>query len=210
MKTTHKNFLLIFSIMILFTSCKEKSLVKEASQASSSVDEVVSVQGTDNMPVEEDLLRNAGLDGDIETVKEMIARNVNVNALDQDGRSALMFASFNGHLEIVRTLKEKGAKINLQDYVGRTALMFASSGKFPETVKFLLENEADPNLIDREENFTAIMFAAAEGNMEVVKILLTYGADPNLKDVDGETAELFARTNGHLEVADFLKEWTEK
>lgn len=204
MKRPYIILALIFSLSLTLFSCKEKTGSQNESQLSKNKGERQVSQMDIIKPAEEELLRKSCLDGDLAMVNELLNRNVNVNALDQDGRTALMFAAFNGHLEMVKLLYEKGAEINLQDYVGRTALMFASSGKFPETVKFLLENEADPNLVDTEENFTAIMFAAAEGNMEVVKILIDFKADPDLKDVDGETAELFARTNGHIEVADYL------
>lgn len=205
MKKSYILLALIFSFSLSLFSCKEKTGIKNEPQVSFNKGEPGDGQMDVRKLAEEELLRKSGLEGDISMVKELLDRNVNVNALDQDGRTALMFAAFNGHLEIVKSLYEKGAKINLQDYVGRTALMFASSGKFPETVNFLLEEGADANLVDTEENFTAIMFAASEGNMEVVKVLLKFKADPNLKDVDGETAEIFARTNGHIEVADYLK-----
>jgi ankyrin repeat protein len=52
------------------------------------------------------------------------------------------------------------------------------------------------------------MFAAAEGHIDVVRILLEYNADPSLEDIDGDTAETFARQNGHSEVADLLKSET--
>jgi ankyrin repeat protein len=63
-------------------------------------------------------------------------------------------------------------------------------------------------VVDSEEHFTPIMFAAAEGHIDVVRILLEYNADPSLEDIDGDTAETFARQNGHSEVADLLKSET--
>lgn len=89
--------------------------------------------------------------------------------------------------------------------MGRTALLYASTGPFPETVKLLLDHHADPNKVDNDEHFSPLMHAAAEGQLEVVKILLARGADPELKDIDGETAALFARNNGHTEVAGLIQ-----
>ncbi len=196
--------LLLVSQLILI-SCKDRTPIQNAPQTSGEVDEIPAVPQKVKLPMEEELLRKSSLEGDVGTVSELLARNVDVNSLDQDGRTALMFAAFNGHLEIVIALYEAGTKINLQDYNGRSALMFASSGKFPETVRFLLENDAEPNLVDMEEHFTALMFASSEGNIEVVKILLSFNADPKLTDVDGETAELFAQTNGHIEIAELIR-----
>ena len=194
----------VFSIFLF--SCGNQSsdtvsneLAEEPSQLKLSPEKV-------SLAEKEELLRTAALDGDYEKIEKLLVMNIDVNSINQDGLSALMLASYNGNIEIVKSLIEKGAKINLQDYNGRSALMFASSGKFPSTVEFLLNNEADPNLVDSEEHFTALMFAAAEGNIEVVKLLLSGNADPSRKDIDGETAELFARNNGHDEVAELLRE----
>ena len=73
-------------------------------------------------------------------------------------------------------------------------------------MELLLERKADPNIVDNQEHFSALMHAAAEGYIEVVKILLDHGADATLKDIDGDTAESFARKNGHTGVADLLNE----
>ncbi|MGB3863606.1 MAG: ankyrin repeat domain-containing protein [Candidatus Aminicenantaceae bacterium] len=62
-----------------------------------------------------------------------------------------------------------------------------------------------PNLVDTVEQWTALMFAAGEGQLEVVQILLKHGADPSLKDVDGDTALVFAQRNGHAQVTGLLE-----
>lgn len=154
-----------------------------------------------------DLLFDAALDGNIETVKQFIENGFDVNQPSPDEESLLMLAGFNGHTALCKYLIKSGAHIEARESNGRTALMFASTGPFPETVKLLLQNEANPNSIDRLEHFTPLMHAAAEGHFEVVKILLDNGADPSLKDVDGDTAESFAVQKGHSEVAKLLREY---
>jgi len=156
-------------------------------------------------PVKELAMQEAALSGDESTVKNLIGEGVNVNATDQENRTALMYASFNGHKGIVEMLLESGAILSLRDASGRTALLYASTGPFAETVKILLEHNADPNIVDAVEAFTPLMHAAAEGQLEVVKVLLEYNADASLKDVDGENAYMFALANGHTEVAELLK-----
>jgi len=150
-------------------------------------------------------IHEAALIGQISVVMELLATGQNLDSLDLDGRTALMYASFNGYTDLVVKLIEKGAKINSADLYGRTALMMASSGPYAETVKVLLNHQADPNMVDKEEHFTALMYAAAEGQMEVVKLLISNGADPSLKDIDGDNAFTFASNNGHVEVANLLK-----
>jgi hypothetical protein len=156
-------------------------------------------------PVDQQVMNEAALNGDLEKITVFIAQGADPNGIDPEGRTALMFAAFNGHTEIVRLLLEAGAEPGNRDAMGRTALLYASTGPFAETVKLLLDHQADPNIVDNDEHFSPLMHAAAEGQLEVVKILLEAGADPTLKDIDGETAALFARNNGHTEVAGIIQ-----
>ena len=151
-------------------------------------------------------LRDASHEGRLQAVRTALGKGVNVNALDQEKRSALMLAAFNGHTEVVRTLLQKGANVHFKDSMGRTALMYASSGPSPDTVRLLLENKSDPDIQDTGEGWTALMFAAGEGQGEVVQVLLEHGADRSLKDVDGETALDFAQKNGHTFVVRILSD----
>lgn len=153
----------------------------------------------------EQLFREACLEGKKEGVNEYITSGIDISAEDENGRTGLMLASFNGHTDIVKKLIREGAKINKTDMMGRNSLMYASTGHFPETVKVLLSHGAETNIIDNVESFTALMFAGAEGNTRVISLLLDHGADPDLKDKDGDTAESFARQNGHNDAAELLK-----
>jgi len=157
-------------------------------------------------PAAEEQMRQAALDGELEKVKELLTAGTTVNAIDQDGHTALMLAAYNGHSEILLALINGGASVDQRDLMGRTALLYASTGPFPETVKILLDKGAEPNIVDSDEHFSPLMHAAAEGNFEVVKILLEFEADPSLTDVDGDDAESFTRQAGHTAVADYLKE----
>jgi ankyrin repeat protein len=157
----------------------------------------------------EQVLRLAALDGRIERVRSSLDQGATPDAVDPDGRTALMMAAYNGHTETVKMLLDCGARVDATDRVGRTALMYAASGPFAATVQLLITRGADPNIRDTEEGFTALMFAAAEGQVEVIKALLSKGADVTIKDNDGDTALDFAVKNGHQVAAGLLKEETE-
>ena len=129
-----------------------------------------------------------------------------IDALDADGRTALMYAAFNGHTECVRWLLEREAAVGARESVGRTALMFASSGPFPETAKLLLDFGSNPNDADEYEGWTPLMFAAAEGQLEVIRALLDYGANPSAVDKDGDVAADHAASNRHTEAEALLRE----
>ena len=189
-------------LLLFLVGCQEKKSgqkVQEADQGAVPPPAAISSQ------VKEQSLLDAALNGQFEAIENLIAENVDVNAADPDGRTALMLASFNGHSGIVALLINNGAVTDLVDGFGRTALHYASTGPFLPTVEFLLKKGANPNLVDSEEHFTPLMFAAAEGHIDVVRILIEYHEDPSLVDIDGDTAETFARQNGHEEVADLLQ-----
>jgi len=187
-----------FVPFLVLTDCKTKN-----DKSKKSFPEVPETFISSN-PVVNISIHQAALEGQISQVKNLLTDGLDVNTVDEDGRTPLMYAAFNGHDEILRLLIDKGALINASDTNGRTALMMASSGPYPATVKTLLDHQADPNLTDKEEHFTALMYAAAEGQLDAVKILLAYNADPALKDIDGDDALIFARNNGHGAIAIIL------
>ena len=165
-------------------------------------------------PAEQALMESAYL-GKLEEVKRLVSEGAAADAVDAEKRTALMWAAFNGHASVVGYLLEKGAKLEARDGNGRTALMYSSSGPFQDTVELLMQKGAEVNVQGELEGFTALMTAAAgsgmyhhpaaEGQLEVVRLLLAYGADPELQDKDDDTAETFARQNGHSAVIDLLE-----
>ena len=210
-KNTRLNSLLLIrlSILLIFflSACAQNSEQEKNTEKSIKPLAEEKVQST---LVKEEAFHEAALSGEIEKVKSLLREGTDVHAIDEEGHTALMFAAFNGHTDIVKVLLDLGASVTAIDYAGRTALMFASTGPFPQTVELLLKKKSEPNAIDKEEHFTPLMHAAAEGHLEVVKVLMENGADPKLTDVDGDTAESFARQNGHQAVADYIKSEMEK
>ncbi len=163
------------------------------------------ISNTNNAAAMEEEMRQAALNGDADHVKKFIDAGTDVNAMNQEGHTALMLAAYNGHTEIVTMLIDMDAVVDRRDLLGQTALLYASSGQFPETVRILLDKGAEPNIVDSNEHFSPLMHAATAGNLDAVKLLLEYGADRLLTDVDGDNAEFFARQAGHNQVAEYLQ-----
>ena len=147
---------------------------------------------------------DAAFQGNTQAVEEMLEL-VDVNAVDEGGRTMLMLASYGGHSTTVRLLCENDANPNLKDTNRRTALMYAASGPNSHTVEILLAHGAEVNVTDGDEGYTALMFAAAEGHADIVQLLLDKGADPYLRDIDGESALKFAMDNSHQDVVELLQ-----
>jgi ankyrin repeat protein len=162
-------------------------------------------EATASAPPDANALREAAVKGDLKAVRKAVESKVDVNAVDEEGHTALMLAAFDGHTDVIKFLLEHGARCDDRDAMQRTALLYAASGPNLETVKALLDAGADINAIDGGEGFSALMYAAAEGHVDVVRELLKRGADKTLRDVDGDTAQEFAHQNGHREIVELLE-----
>jgi ankyrin repeat protein len=169
----------------------------------------------------EDLIA-AAEKGDIATVQALLAKGVDVNAKDKDGRTALMLASWKGQVEVVKELLAKSADANAKDNYGGTALMFAAQEDHTETVQALLSKGADVNAADKEGN-TPLHYAAATGNLVItnwvgpylfeavthgnkttIDLLLANGANVNAKSKDGYTPLHRASVDGDKDVVELL------
>ena len=79
-------------------------------------------------------------------------RNFKINFKNNNGNTALIYASNGNFTGIVELLLNKGADPNIQDNNGNTALMYASDSGFINIVKLLLNKGADPNIQDNNGN----------------------------------------------------------
>lgn len=117
--------------------------------------------------------------GDLDKIKECLANGIDVNEKDNDGWTALMFASSNGDLEIVKLLLTKGANVNIKDNDGRTALMYASYNGYFEIVKCLINNGADVYAKDNGDT-TVLHYARTD---EIKEFLIKASAKNGHKNV---------------------------
>jgi len=190
--------------VLLFSSCGNTTGNKPSQQQEMQTPAEALTPGA-SVPEKEAELQQAALDGELDLVQSLVKEGTDVNAMDADGRTALMYAAFNGHAHVVLHLLDQGAVLDRRDLLGRTALFFASTGPFPETVSILIDQGAQVDVVDSNEHFSPLMHAAAEGNLDVVKLLIAAGANTRLKDIDGDDAAFFARQAGHVAVAQYLE-----
>jgi ankyrin repeat protein len=151
----------------------------------------------------EDFIEFAGM-GDVDEVLGSLDQGMDVHAVNELGRTALMQAALYGRRKVVELLLDRGARVDRRDNEGRTALQYAATGPYAGTVRLLLEHGAEVDVVDSGEHFTALMFAAGEGQKEVIQVLLEYGADPSIEDLDGDTAVTHAMRRGHRAVVELL------
>lgn len=146
-----------------------------------------------------DALYFAASRGDVDALKNFSSKTINIKAVNQYNRTALMFAVINGQVEFLKALlSEFDININDVDVFGKTALMLAAEFGHIEILKELLLSVHVINDTDKYGS-TALMLASKNGNTECVKELLSKPyININAKDNCGTTALMFSARGGHI------------
>jgi len=95
-----------------------------------------------------------------EIVKLLLERGAKLEAVDENGSNALMFASSYAPPNVVKLLLEKGANVNKQDEKGITALMRAAKQDRTDVIRILVEAGANVSIKDKRGK-TASTYASA-------------------------------------------------
>jgi uncharacterized protein len=124
-----------------------------------------------------------------------------LNAQNRVGETALMLAALQGRLDLVRRLLDRGAAVAQE---GWTPLHYAASGPDAQVVALLLARGAA--IEARSPNgSTALMMAARYGNEQSVAVLLEHKADAQVRNDRGMDAADFARSVGREALAKRLE-----
>jgi serine/threonine-protein phosphatase 6 regulatory ankyrin repeat subunit B len=75
-------------------------------------------------------------------VRRLLDSGAQVNLTDEDGRTALMYASESGQLQTARMLIERGASLVARDHEGLSALDIAARAERKDIIKLLAASEA--------------------------------------------------------------------
>ena len=138
------------------------------------------------------------------SIRTLLQQDIDVNAPQIDGMTALHWAAYQDDQETVKLLVRSGAHLRAANRYGVTPLSLACTNGNGAMVEFLLEAGADPNATLRGGE-TALMTAARTGKFGAVKALLSRGADVHSKESRrGQTALMWAAAEGHEEVVDAL------
>jgi ankyrin repeat protein len=109
--------------------------------------------------------------------------DIDINAVDQDGRCAMHYASALSEYHI-QTLLDAGCDISRKDREGRTALHYACRARLPNGVIILGREYHKMHLLDSVDKFgrTPHMDACRSGVLQSVEAFVKWRADFNIKD----------------------------
>ncbi|XP_059159256.1 ankyrin-3-like [Physella acuta] len=148
-------------------------------------------------------LLNLSYDGDTEKVMMCLRRRQDINAVDDEGLTALMIASYRGHNELVKQLVECGADVNATTKNMINALMFAACQGHDYIVFWLIRFNANFKLINSQGD-NPLMIAAAKGHLKIVELLLSQNIEVNLINKGKRSALMSATLSERENVVDVL------
>jgi ankyrin repeat protein len=136
----------------------------------------------------------------------LVHKGARVNAVTQDGASALIYHAHYGQQRGLQLLLDHGADVNHIDKYGWTALMYAAQREGCERmVDALVKQGANVNACAGDGR-TALMAAASAGRSATVRTLLQHGAIVDAQDQSGQTALTYTALIGNEACAQMLLE----
>lgn len=199
---------------------KETPLAKAASRGNMSVIDLLLLYGadprkipapiSDNMqPAVKDKLINTPLHaackaGNLETVKQLLAKGAQVDLINLEGDTPLHYLAQQRDAAILSLLAPKSSRINQENQHGFTPLhRFCTHGN-TAGAEILLNNLADVNKVSSSGSTPMHYACGTFASEELVKLLFAKGADLQAKDNQKNTCLHLAAKNGHLFLAEFF------
>lgn len=148
----------------------------------------------------------------VKIMKMLIEKGASIDKINENGKTALMFAICNNSSEAIQYLISLGVNINTEEYY-RTPLMEACELNYLETAEILIKNGAS-----LETPVSLLSVCAKNDSIDVAKKFIEIGVNVNEKDYFNETplnvavkfnslktAELFIKNGADIE--NIYEEW---
>jgi ankyrin repeat protein len=141
-------------------------------------------------------------------VSLLIAARANVNAVNEDGQTALMLAAPLDVPETIKLLLAAGASVDAIDKQGQTVLMHACQASTRLDVEPFIKAGAGATVNQKDaRGWTALMYAVPRYNgLKDAELLIAAGANVNDANAEGQTVLMLAAKTGPVEVLRLLLE----
>ena len=159
--------------MIEFLALSSGLDVDQALKAAQDAQEITNKK----IKIKEFLMETNKPNPDLDKIRSCIAGGVDVNAKDNHGWTALLYAVYYGNTEMAKLLISAGADVDIKNNYGYTALMYAAMYGNIEIVKLLIDSGAKKNLLQMFEiNHPNLYHAAVSGSTIILCLGLGSGA----------------------------------
>jgi uncharacterized protein len=141
--------------------------------------------------------------GDTAEIEACITNGASIDALGNEGFTALMLAVSEGQTNAIQTLLNHEARLDVRTPLGKTVFDLAKERNRREVLKFCLDQtklqhrDIGTNHVEsismtisnkQTEDSKSLFTAILTGQVEAIKDLLSKGVDVNSKDENGKTA----------------------
>ncbi len=149
-------------------------------------------------------INEAATQGNLAQVKTWVGKDSQlVKFRDEEGRTALHWASRGVHLDVLEYLVENGANVNAMDNDNVTPLHSLSYRGDTRAMEILIEEGAN---VEAKEvsGLTPLMYTAYGGQEVAAALLIKHGANVKVRDDTGLTVADIAEDQGYAELARYL------
>jgi ankyrin repeat protein len=149
------------------------------------------------------LLHQVAAAGRDQMIAFLIARGIDVNGRDMEGKTPLHHAVYHQNRPMIEQLLHNGADINAQDRKGETPLLSAITYRHAKTIRLLLQRGANPAIPDKRSR-TPLFKAVWAGLKPITMLLLEQAHNLAVKTATGYNL-IHAAVNGNWpQLIDFL------
>lgn len=154
-----------------------------------------------------DLMLASG-QGKLGMVKFVLEKKLeDVNLIDLEGKTALLYSVINGHTEVMEYLLAQGAKLDHVDRMRRGPLYHSLIQSNEELFFRLIELGARPSQ-QAVGGVSLLMVCALKGLLKSMKHLIeNTGADINGQDANKKTVQDYAQRGGHKEIMEYVSQF---
>ena len=146
----------------------------------------------------------ASYSGNIDIVKYLLTKKININITDKNGNTSLLNSITRGHVEISNILLDNNANFRIGNKKEITPLLLASGNGYLEILKKIKFKAEDLNHQDTNGN-TSLHYSIIGGHEDITEFLMQNGANFRIQNYQEKTPLTIASESGIIELIDTIK-----